>query len=63
MELDDSKPVQPARKGALLRTGGGVQMMVTGRREQNQAVRETSTARRKSLIQKSKVKSIMGWAF
>ncbi|MBN3882435.1 MAG: cytochrome P450 [Nostoc sp.] len=42
MELADSKPVQPARKGALLGPGGGVQMIVTGKREQNQAVRETS---------------------
>ncbi|MEH1975142.1 MAG: cytochrome P450 [Nostoc sp.] len=42
MELADSKPVQPVRKGALLGPGGGVQMIVTGKREQNQAVRETS---------------------
>ncbi|MBG1258893.1 cytochrome P450 [Nostoc commune] len=42
MELADSKPVQPARKGVLLVPGGGVQMMVTGKREQNQAGRETS---------------------
>ncbi|MEH2114142.1 cytochrome P450 [Nostoc sp.] len=42
MELADSKPVQPARKGALLGPRGGVQMIVTGKREQNQAVRETS---------------------
>lgn len=42
MELADSKPVQPARKGALLGPGGGIQMIVTGKREQNQAVRETS---------------------
>ncbi|BBD66904.1 cytochrome P450 [Nostoc commune NIES-4072] len=42
MELADSKPVQPARKGALLGPGGSVQMIVTGKREQNQAVQETS---------------------
>jgi cytochrome P450 family 110 len=42
MELADSKPVQPVRKGFLFSPGGGVQMVVTGRREQNQAVRETS---------------------
>jgi len=42
MELADSKPVQPARKGALLGPGGGVQMIVTGKREQHQAVRETT---------------------
>lgn len=42
MELADSKPVQPARKGALLGPGGGVQMIVTGKREQHQAVRETN---------------------
>ncbi|AUB40523.1 Cytochrome P450 [Nostoc flagelliforme CCNUN1] len=42
MELADSKPVQPVRKGFLFSPGGGVQMVVTGRRQQNQAVRETS---------------------
>ncbi|MBE9106004.1 cytochrome P450 [Nostoc cf. edaphicum LEGE 07299] len=42
MELADSKPVQPVRKGFLFSPGGGVQMVVTGKRQQNQAVRETS---------------------
>ncbi|MCC5664118.1 cytochrome P450 [Nostoc sp. CHAB 5784] len=44
MELADSKPVQPVRKGFLFSPAGGVQMVVTGRREQNQAVRETSSS-------------------
>ncbi|MEH2217040.1 MAG: cytochrome P450 [Nostoc sp.] len=42
MELADSKPVQPVRKGFLFSPGGGVQMVVTGKHQQNQAVRETS---------------------
>jgi unspecific monooxygenase len=42
MELADSKPVQPVRKGFLFSPGGGVQMVVTERHQQNQAVRETS---------------------
>ncbi|MBD2609031.1 cytochrome P450 [Scytonema hofmannii FACHB-248] len=42
MELADSKPVQPVRKGFLFSPGGGVQMVVTGKRQQNQAIRETS---------------------
>ncbi|MEH2236429.1 cytochrome P450 [Nostoc sp.] len=44
MELADSKPVQPVRKGFLLSPGDGVQMVVTGRHQQNQAVRETSSS-------------------
>jgi cytochrome P450 family 110 len=42
MELADSKPVQPVRKGLLLGPEGGVQMVVTGRRSQNQRVLETN---------------------
>lgn len=42
MELAQSQPVQPTRKGALLGPKGGVQMMVTGRREQNQRLLETT---------------------
>ncbi len=42
MQLADSKPVQPVRKGFLFSPEGGVQMVVTGKRQQNQAVRETS---------------------
>ncbi|MEH2205148.1 MAG: cytochrome P450 [Nostoc sp.] len=42
MELADSKPVQPVRKGLLFSPAGGVKMVVKGRRQQNQAVRETS---------------------
>ncbi|AVH69870.1 cytochrome P450 [Nostoc sp. 'Lobaria pulmonaria (5183) cyanobiont'] len=42
MELADTKPVQPTRKGALLGPGGGIKMRVKGRRQQNQGVRETS---------------------
>jgi unspecific monooxygenase len=44
MELADTEPVKPARKGALLGTGGGVKMVVRGRREQNQRVFETSVS-------------------
>ncbi|MEH2418915.1 cytochrome P450 [Nostoc sp.] len=43
MELADSKPVQPVRKG-FLSSPGGVQIVVTGRHQQNQAVRETSSS-------------------
>jgi unspecific monooxygenase len=42
MELVDSKPVQPVRKGLLFSPAGGVKMVVKGRRQQNQVVRETS---------------------
>jgi len=42
MEVVDSQPVQPARKGALLGPSGGVRMIVTGKRLQKQAVFETS---------------------
>ncbi|MEH2181821.1 cytochrome P450 [Nostoc sp.] len=42
MELADSKPVQPVRKGFLLSPADGVQMVVTGRREQNQRLLETT---------------------
>lgn len=42
MELADSKPVLPKRKGPLLGTGRSVQMMVTGSREQNQQLLETT---------------------
>ncbi|WP_375479866.1 cytochrome P450 [uncultured Nostoc sp.] len=44
MELADSKPVQPVRKGFLLSPAGGVQMVVTGIRQQNQVVLETSSS-------------------
>jgi cytochrome P450 len=40
MELADTQPVQPARKGALLGPGGGVKMIVKGKREKNQPVLE-----------------------
>ena len=40
MELADNQPVQPARKGALLGPGGGVKMVVKGKREKNQPVLE-----------------------
>jgi unspecific monooxygenase len=43
MELADSKPVQPVRKVLLLAPEGGVRMVVTGRRSQNQRVLETSS--------------------
>ncbi|MDD1435505.1 cytochrome P450, partial [Dolichospermum sp. ST_sed10] len=44
MELADTEPVQPARKGALLGPGGGVKMVIRGRREQQQRVFETSVS-------------------
>ncbi|MEH2408131.1 cytochrome P450 [Nostoc sp.] len=44
MELADGKPVQPVRKGFLLSPADAVQMVVRGRREQNQAVREISSS-------------------
>ncbi|GAX37278.1 cytochrome P450 [Nodularia sp. NIES-3585] len=43
MELADSKPVQPVRKGLLFGPQGGVQMVVKGRREQNWLVPETTS--------------------
>ncbi|MEH1821614.1 MAG: cytochrome P450 [Nostoc sp.] len=42
MELADSKPVQPVRKGLLFSPAGGVKMVVKAKRQQNQVVRETS---------------------
>jgi unspecific monooxygenase len=42
MEVADSQPVQPARKGALLGPSGGVKMIVTGKRLQKQPVFESS---------------------
>ncbi|MBD2295415.1 cytochrome P450 [Anabaena sphaerica FACHB-251] len=44
MELADTEPVQPARKGALLGPSGGVKMVVRGRREESQRVFETSVS-------------------
>jgi unspecific monooxygenase len=44
MELADTEPVKPARKGALLGTGSGVKMVVRGRREQQPRVFETSVS-------------------
>ena len=42
MELANSKPVQPVRKGILLTPAEGVRMVVTGMRPQNQQILETS---------------------
>jgi unspecific monooxygenase len=42
MEVADSEPVQPVRKGALLGPYGGVKMTVTGKRLHKQPVFETS---------------------
>ncbi len=42
MELADSKPVQPVRKGLLFSPAGGVQMVAKGKRPQNQSVLQTS---------------------
>ncbi|TVP61554.1 MAG: cytochrome P450 [Nodularia sp. (in: Bacteria)] len=44
MELANTQPVLPVRKGLLFGPKGGVQMFVKGRREQNQLVPETSTS-------------------
>ena len=43
MELANSQPVLPIRKGLLFGPKGGVQMVVKGKREQNQLVPETSS--------------------
>ncbi len=42
MKLADTKPVLPVRKSFLLAPGGGVPMVVTGKRQQNQRVLETN---------------------
>ena len=42
MELANSKPVEPVRKGVLLTPAEGVRMVVTGMRPQNQQILETS---------------------
>ncbi|MBD2777692.1 cytochrome P450 [Iningainema tapete] len=44
MELVDSKPVQPVRRGALLGPSEGVRMVVTSIRHQNQPILETSSS-------------------
>jgi cytochrome P450 family 110 len=44
MELADSKPVQPVRKGLLFSPAGGVQMVVKGKRPQNQPILQTSSS-------------------
>ncbi|NMF65633.1 cytochrome P450, partial [Brasilonema octagenarum] len=44
MELADSKPVQPVRKGLLSGPEGGVRMVVTGRRSQNERILETTSS-------------------
>lgn len=43
MELANSTPVQPVRKGILFGPKGGVQMIVKGKHQQNQPIRETSS--------------------
>ncbi|MBD2506257.1 cytochrome P450 [Nostoc muscorum FACHB-395] len=42
IKLADTKPVLPVRKSFLLAPGGGVPMVVTGKRQQNQRVLETN---------------------
>ncbi|MBE9004731.1 cytochrome P450 [Fortiea sp. LEGE XX443] len=42
MQVADSQPVQPARKGALLGPSGGVKMIVTGKSLRKPSVFETS---------------------
>ncbi|MEH2274208.1 MAG: cytochrome P450 [Nostoc sp.] len=44
MELVDSKPVQPVRHGILFVPAGGVQMLVKGKRLQNQPILQTSSS-------------------
>jgi cytochrome P450 family 110 len=44
LELADSKPVEPVRKGALLGPAQGVPMVVRGRRPENQRMLETSSS-------------------
>ncbi|MBN3899657.1 MAG: cytochrome P450 [Nostoc sp. NOS(2021)] len=44
MELADSKPVQPVRKGLLFSPAGGVKMVVKGKRPQNQPILQTSSS-------------------
>ena len=44
MALADTKAVQPTRKGALLGPSGGVPMVVTGKRSQNQRILESSSS-------------------
>jgi unspecific monooxygenase len=44
MELADSQPVQPVRKGILFGPAGGVQMVVKGKRHQNQPILHTSSS-------------------
>ncbi|WP_373526103.1 cytochrome P450 [Nostoc sp.] len=44
MELADSKPVQPVRKGIIFSPAGGVQMVVKGKRKQNQPMLQTSSS-------------------
>ena len=44
MELADSKPVKPVRKGALLAPAEGVRMVVKGMRSQNQRILQTSSS-------------------
>ncbi len=44
MELADSEPVKPVRKGALLAPAEGVRMVVKGMRSQNQRILQTSSS-------------------
>ena len=44
MELADSKPVEPVRKGALLAPAQGVRMVVKGKRPENQRILQTSSS-------------------
>jgi unspecific monooxygenase len=42
LELADSKPVEPVRKGVLLAPAQGVQMVVKGRCPENQRILHSS---------------------
>ena len=44
LELADSKPVEPVRKGALLGPAQGVPMVVKGKRPENQRILQTSSS-------------------
>jgi unspecific monooxygenase len=42
MELANSKPMQPVRKGLLFAPKGGMEMVIKGRCKENQLVSELS---------------------
>ena len=44
LALADNQPVKPQRRGVTLAPAGGIQMMLKGKRPQNQRVLETSSS-------------------